>query len=217
MLVAGGCGTTEGDTTGADAASDAPNGSSDGADGGAGDLIDGAALDSADAGASGDCDVTSTSSLPGLTIRFGEPLRCVFTLAEAAAGITIPYDVTSVVDIDDVVPVPADEGACGQPGPSGLIVFEKLSGGGQSYCLCDVGLCARQTFAPRTVAAGSYAGAFTWDGRSWSGPSDTGNPKGPPFPPGDYVLSVSASLRIGTDADAKSYLVTSTLAIHIVP
>ena len=48
-----------------------------------------------------------------------------------------------------------------------------------------------------TLPAGQASGEFTWTGRSWWGPSDTGNPMGAPFPPGSYTLEVSA---VGTVA-----------------
>ena len=60
-------------------------------------------------------------------------------------------------------------------------MFEQLAGNGQSYCLCDTGLCGPASLPPVTLRAGNYAGAFSWDGKNWNGPSDTDNPKGAPF------------------------------------
>src|SRR6185503_6625777 len=102
---------------------------------------------------------------------------------------------------------------CGTPGPSGLYTFEKLSGDGQSYCLCDGGKCAPPTNVPITLKAGTYPSSFTWDGKNWSGPSDFGNPKGPPFPAGSYTLDVSAT---GTSAGT-AFNVFVNLPITLVP
>jgi hypothetical protein len=125
----------------------------------------------------------------------------------------IPYDVVVASDATNVVPQPQDAGGCGQPGTSGLILFERVDGGGQAYCLCDTGLCLAMPLPPRTLHAGTYATTFSWDGKNWNGPSDTGNPQGPPFPPGDYTVSVSA---IGTQGTA-SFAVSATLAIRLTP
>jgi hypothetical protein len=159
------------------------------------------------------CNVTSTSSLPGVSIAFHQPVACEFTLAQAQAGIAIAYDVIVASDVAGVVPKPQDMGDCGQPGSSGLIPFERLQGGGQSYCLCDTGLCRAMPLPPRTLLAGRYTNTFSWDGKNWSGPSDTLNPQGAPFPPGDYTLNVSATGTRGT----QSFTVSATLAIRLTP
>jgi hypothetical protein len=161
----------------------------------------------------GSCVVTSTSSLPGVTIAFRQPISCSFTVSQAQAGIAIPYDVLVANGVADVVPTPQDAGMCGQPGSSGLILFERLDGGGQVYCLCDTGLCLAMPLPPRTLQAGMYANTFSWNGRNWMGPSDTGNPQGLPFPPGDYTLTVRAT---GTHS-AASFVVSATLAIRLTP
>jgi hypothetical protein len=173
---------------------------------------DGGADAPADTGG-GMCAVTSVSSLPGVSIAFHPPVACAFTLAQAQAGIAIPYDLVVASDVANVAPRAQDAGGCGQPGSSGLILFERLEGGGQSYCLCDTGLCAPTPPPPTTLHAGTYASSFSWDGKNWSGPSDTGNPQGAPFPPGDYTLTVSAT---GTQG-ATSFAVSATLAIRLTP
>ena len=81
---------------------------------------------------------------------------------------------------------------CVEPGPSGLYLLERVSGNGQSYCLCDNGFCASPPSNPTTLRAGTYPAVFRWDGMNWYGPSDTGNPEGPAFPAGTYVLELSA-------------------------
>ena len=51
-----------------------------------------------------------------------------------------------------------------------------------------------------TVKKGTYTHSFTWDGRNWNGPSDTGQPKGPAFPPGTYTLTVTVHGKVILDA-----------------
>ena len=138
-----------------------------------------------------ECTTTSTTTLDGVTLQFTAE-RCRFTLAEAAAGLTIPYQVLVGAAWEGLVPAPQDAGHCDQPGPSGLILFEKLSGADQAYCLCDTGLCMPPDDTPIGLTPGAYPGAFEWDGTNWYGPSDTMNPKGAPFPAGTYTLEVSA-------------------------
>jgi hypothetical protein len=161
----------------------------------------------------GPCQFTGGSDLAGVTIEFPEPVRCSYTLAEAAAGITIPYDVVIAMDVDGVVSMPQDAGMCQSPGASGLAVFERLNGNGQGYCLCDVGLCPGMTMSV-TLRAGRYHQAFKWDGRNWGGPSDTGNPEGPPFPAGaGYVLLLSAKGAV----QGTPFNVQASLSITLTP
>ena len=168
---------------------------------------------SGEASASAGCIATSTSSLPGVSFALRTPVTCTFTLAEAQAGISIPYDVVVASDVTGVVPAPQDAGGCGAPGTSGLIVFEQLAGSGQSYCLCDTGLCVPGSPPAVTLRAGSYGTGFSWTGRNWSGPSDTGNPMGAAFPAGSYTLTLSAK---GTK-DGAAFAVTTTLTIVLTP
>jgi hypothetical protein len=158
------------------------------------------------------CTPTGASSLAGVTIDFPSP-RCTFTLAEAAAGLAIPYRVVVASPVAQVVPAPLDAGGCGQPDASGLIVAGSIGGGTQRYCVCDTGLCPAPDQTPHAVPAGTYPATFTWTGENWSGPSDTNNPKGPPFPPGDYTLLVTTH---GTHAGA-AFEVTGALPIHLTP
>jgi hypothetical protein len=163
------------------------------------------------------CRLGESSDLPALSIHI---LRddCTFTLAEARAGISIPYEVTVANDVDQVVVKPAPGTYCYQPGPSGLMVFERLSGSGQDYCLCDRGLpnpgyCGQST----TLHAGVYSAAFTWDGRNWTGPSDTNNPKGDHFPAGSYRLDIIAQGSQGAiDAGATAFSVNAAFGINLI-
>jgi hypothetical protein len=166
-------------------------------------------------GGGGDCTTGSDSTLPGVAIEF-TTADCTYTLAEAAAGIEIGYRVVAAADVPNVVPTPQDAGGCGKPGPSGLIPFAKLEGNNQSYCICDEGICPSNPSAV-TVPAGSYPGTFAWDGVNWTGPSDFGNPKGEPFPPGDYTLTVSAIGKWDDAGTQKDFSVKGTFVVHLVP
>ena len=159
-----------------------------------------------------DCKEGFVGDLTGVSIHF-EGAPCSFTVAQAAAGIEIPYQIVVSEAVSGVIAVPQDAGHCGQPGPSGLIPFTRLSGNDQNYCICDTGLCQGPSDEPVTLVVGSHAGAFNWDGVNWAGPSDTGNPKGEPFPPGTYQLSVSAK---GT-VDGVAFEIEGTLGVQITP
>jgi len=135
--------------------------------------------------------ISNSSTLPGVHIDFTTERR-TWTTTEAAAGLRIDYVVKIDEDIDGVHPAPQDAGWCGDPGPSGLIMFEALQGSGQRYCQCDVGLCQEMPVEYRTIKKGVFPASFEWDGRNWTGGSDTLRPKGDPFPPGRYTLTVSA-------------------------
>jgi len=158
------------------------------------------------------CTSDDESSLPGVRILFPEQ-PCTFRLSEAAAGISLRYQIMIASDVADVVRQPQDAGHCGVAGPSGLIAFERLEGGGQRYCLCDVGLCPPPPGVPIQLRTGVHDEDFGWRGRNWDGPSDTGNLEGDPFPTGSYLLTVSA---IGS-AGGNPYRVAGTFTVNIVP
>jgi hypothetical protein len=221
-FIAVGCG-------GGVAAADASEG---GVDAQALDVADGAASDSVDTPSVVDvvqphdvtdvapdspaCVATSTSDLAGVHIVI-DASHCVFTLAQASAGVTIPYDVVIDADVTGVVAQPQDAGQCGMPDTSGLIPLEVLSATGQSYCRCDIGFCAPTPGTPVTLRAGQYHHAFTWDGTNWNGPSDTGNPHGAPFPVGTYALRVSAVGTHTTGGSTTHFTVAGTLSITLIP
>jgi hypothetical protein len=167
-------------------------------------------------GGSAACETQSASLLPGVSVEF-TTTDCTYTLAEAAAGIEINYKIVVANDIPGVYPVPQDGGGCGMPGPSGLIFFEMLEGDIHNYCLCDQGICPGPSGNPVTVMKGSYPGTFSWDGRNWSGPSDTNEPKGAPFPAGDYRLSVRALGQFEDAGVKKTFDVEGLFRVHLVP
>ncbi len=160
-----------------------------------------------------------TESLPASgPVRFEFPQqRCQYTLAEAAAGIAFRYDV--VVEPTAAAFVqsePPRVQTCSRPKDSAdVYVFEEISGGGKNYCLCDLGNCPRPE--PKVGAGpGRHSFAFEWIGREWRGPSDTNNPKGPAFPPGEYTLNVASTVSDQRN-DAGPREVTGKLTFTLVP
>lgn len=168
-----------------------------------------------DTGPVAPCTVTAVSDLPGVSILFPEQ-DCVFTLAEAAAGLDFKFEVEILEPLADVTPAHNDAGGCDQPGPSGLITFPTVSGGDEHHCICDQGICPGFDVTV-DLAAGTFADNFPWDGVNWSGPSDTNNPKGDPFPPGAYDVTVRARGFHGIGERMQPFTVTSTLEITLVP
>ncbi|WP_170228752.1 hypothetical protein [Polyangium fumosum] len=187
-----------------------------GGNGGAGGGGNGGAGGGGNGGGGGNaaCDIGGSSTLPGVSVEF-VTTDCTYTVAEAAAGIKIDYNIVAASEVANVYP--GSQSSCGQPDESGLIPLAVLSGGDQKYCLCDVGICPAPGDVPNPVPAGTYPGSFTWDGVNWNGPSDFGAPKGEPFPPGDYTLSVSAIGEYDEAGAKKPFKVEGTFVLHLVP
>ncbi len=153
------------------------------------------------------------SNLDGVRIEF-TGTECHWLQSQALAGVKVPYQVVIAKDVDLVTPKPQDAGQCDLPGPSGLILFEKLEGDSQAYCKCDTGLC-QGTTQTVTLKAGTYPGEFEWHGRNWEGPSDTGNPEGAPFPAGKYTLTVRAKGEAKIYGVKQDFEVSATFTIEI--
>ncbi len=162
------------------------------------------------------CDPTSTSDLDGVSLVFTSE-QCAFTRAELAAGVTFTWQVEATQPVQNVLPRALDAGRCGRPDDSGLIPFFRIDGAA-TYCLCDEGLCFPFGEAADLVA-GTWTGEATWTGRAWFGPSDTGNPLGDPFAPGDYTASVVAegSRTIGEDGPEIPFRLASEMTIRVLP
>jgi hypothetical protein len=168
--------------------------------------------------ATGSCSVGGSSSLDGVHIDFPADVPCRFTRAQAAAGIAIPYALVIDADVPRVTRETSGIANC-YPVTDDLFTFEELSGNQQRYAIEDVGLCAPMNPQPMTLSAGRHEHTFDWDGVNWSGPSDTGVPKGPPFPAGVYTLRVRAA---GTTTSSgggamRPFEVIRTLEITLVP
>lgn len=168
------------------------------------------------------CDKPSLSNLPGAALVFPDQ-PCSYTLAQLAAGIQIPYQEQIAQALAGLHPSQADAGRCDQPDDSGLIVSFKISGGDQSYCRCDTGFCAPQSFTSAAVV-GTHDRQIAWDGRNWYGPSDTNNGEGAPFPPGTYTLELTStgtrdisSDASTADAGTTTFSLTATRTITITP
>jgi hypothetical protein len=140
----------------------------------------------------------------------------VFTLAEVAKGVRFEYRVVVRRDFEGVVPRAQDMGRAAGPGSSGLYPFEKISGDGQSYSLADIGL-GQPKDSPRGIQKGTHLLSFDWDGRNWAGPSDTSNPKGPPFPPGTYQLTVRLTGEVVTPDGRRQYDISRFASVRLVP
>ncbi|MCL2449160.1 MAG: hypothetical protein FWD17_09450 [Polyangiaceae bacterium] len=209
--------------------------------------VDDAPADAPPDQSSTSCDIVDDSTLPHVHIQFqgvsaNQPSPvCVFTVAQAQAGITIGYNIVVDQDVPDFTPAPPypypDHVGAGanffQTGAANLAVKAVLSGAGQSYCVCDLGLPYPQcpvgdgeggtapldsnadACAPVTIPAGAYPMTFTWDGRNWDGPSDTGNEEGNLFPAGDYQLVVSTAPGIVGDASGAQAI--GKMTIHLLP
>ncbi|HEY6477701.1 MAG TPA: hypothetical protein VI456_14060 [Polyangia bacterium] len=166
----------------------------------------------------GDCIVGLTSNLPGVALTF-DAAPCSYSQAEIAAGIEIPYHEEIDSALERLHPVDDDGGRCQQPDAAGLIVSYDIAGGGQLYCVCDTGLCLSQSFTTSTTV-GNYYHQIAWDGRNWSGPSDTGNPEGAPFPVGTYTVTLTATGSIDgvpNGMSAENFTLTATRTITITP
>jgi len=131
------------------------------------------------------CDAISRSALPGVRLEIVDA-PCVLTRAEAAAGVIFTYRLV----VDESRDVTFRElGTCRRGHPGRPLLYERIHGGGQVYCLCDLGKCLPEDH--RTdLARGEHYRVFRWCGRNWIGPSDFVNPVGDPFPPGLYTFEV---------------------------
>jgi hypothetical protein len=158
----------------------------------------------------GSCNGGTSSNLPGVQLVFPDQ-PCAYTAAEVAAGIQIAYDEVITAAVPNLR-LTSNSGSCARPDDAGLIVGYQIAGAGQSYCLCDTGLCAPQTSVATTVV-GTHARKIPWDGRNWYGPSDTNNPEGASFPPGTYTITLTAT---GT-YDGGTFSVTASRSITITP
>ena len=138
-----------------------------------------------------------------------------FTLAEAAAGVKMQYDIVVKKDLPGIVYLPQDGGGASGPGPSGLGPFEKIHGNGQSYAEYDIGLGPGPRPDAKTIKKGTYATTIDWDGRNWSGPSDTNMPKRAAFPPGQYQLTVTMIGNVDTPRGRRFYQIERSARVEL--
>lgn len=162
---------------------------------------------------------TCRSELPSSSVvRFDFPdQRCRFTLAEAAQGISFRYGVQVIAAEPAMVEsAPPQYETCAEPvaGPN-IYIGERISGGDFSYCECDRGLCTRP---PLTMGADTrrIERVIDWTGRQWAGPSDTHNPFGAPFAPGEYAVAVSTTVG-DARADSTPHIIEAKFYFKLVP
>lgn len=133
-----------------------------------------------------------TGTLPGVSISISSP-NC--RLRRGTAG-SFTYSVTTTSAVP-AIDVPAS-GSCSCAYRSTQIDSwlswgiggQATSGANQQYCLCDTGCCAPQDATTITPEAGTFTDTIEWSGRTWQGPSDTGNEPGDYFLVGDYAVRV---------------------------
>lgn len=132
----------------------------------------------------------SGGGLPSsIAVRFEKP-SYTWTRAEAAAGVTLRYRIVVSEPIPGVTPDKQTSAAPGQIPPKELLHLPSVEGGGHRYANVDGGLGPMTAYESRTVPAFSEDFELRWEGKSWSGPSCTGQPLGPAFPPGTYRFQV---------------------------
>ncbi|MCB9532448.1 MAG: hypothetical protein H6700_11840 [Myxococcales bacterium] len=164
----------------------------------------------------GECAPTRASTAFGATITL-DTGRCVFSLDELARGVEFSYTVEIPPNTPPVFSRPLDAGGCDAPDPSGLRIIESVGGGDQSWCICDTGLCMAPPPEAVPLEPGVYAATFSWNGRNWGGPSDTGQPEGPAFPLGDFQVTLrAAGIFIDADGSERTWDTSVSTWIRIV-
>jgi hypothetical protein len=151
-----------------------------------------------------------------VAILFQEP-NYTFSLADVAKGVAFEYDIVCHQDIASIIPIPQDMGHAAGGGPSGLIPFEEITGNGQRFALDDVGLAPGIRYESIRLRKGRYRCSFEWRGRNWNGPSDTGNKEGPPFPAGEYTLTVRLFGFIDTAEGREVYRLARSIPVVLTP
>lgn len=141
-----------------------------------------------------------------------------FSSAEAAGGVTFEYALVVRERTPPLVVIPRSPHTGDNRSDGDIPVFEVLSGNGHGYALYDCGPGAPEPSRPaQPLAKARHEYTMQWDGRNWSGPSDTTMPKGPPFPPGEYKLAVSL-WGIVESADGPRYFkVEAAAPVEITP
>lgn len=138
-----------------------------------------------------------------------------FSLAKAAGGVKLKYDIVVKKDLPGIVYLPQDAGQAMGPGPSGLAPFEEIHGNGQSYAERDIGLGPGPSPLAKTIKKGTYATTIDWDGRNWTGPSDTSMPKGKAFPAGSYQLTVTMIGNVDTPKGRRFYRIQRSAPVEL--
>ena len=161
------------------------------------------------------CEPTATGAIPGAHFDLSQT-PCQFSIAAAKGAFPLPYRV--VVESSEHLTLPTNAGQCQTDQVYGNVgVFERLDGNGQTWCMCDTGLCAGNS-PPLTTVPGTYDAKFVWDGKNFQGPSDTMQQPGAPFPPGLYQFHVrSSGQRQKADGSQEPYAAEATLRVRLDP
>lgn len=138
-----------------------------------------------------------------------------YSLEEVAEGVSMQYEIEVAEDFTGSAS-PLDTGDVLGADQSGLAPFYRIHGGGHSYSLLDVGLAPDPDFSTHPIVKGNYEFEFTWDGTNWTGPSDTDAPKGPPFPPGEYVLEVRVAGFVDLPEGRRAYDLRNQVPVILV-
>jgi len=164
------------------------------------------------------CAPTYTGSIPGAQLDLSMT-PCKFSISAAKGVFNLPYGLT--ISSANTLSMDGTAGGCQPPVSSfhgGIAAAEHVSGGGQSWCLCDVGLCAPTGSPFAATVPGDYATNFAWDGNNWNGPSDTGNKPGPAFPLGSYLFTVTVSGKHqAPDGATQPFSAAASLTIVLSP
>lgn len=161
------------------------------------------------------CHGTSTSNLQGVYTEL-DPARCTFTVQEATAGLDVPFTVVAERSIADVEPMVIGP-SCSTPDASGFQTLVSVTGNDQRYCpACDDHSCPDPFMSRLSLEVGCHQGSVHWEALNWSGPGAVGalNPKGAPFPPGDYVLSIHQMGGVGPE---RAFEMTASMTVTLTP
>lgn len=152
---------------------------------------------------------------PTIAVRFEKPAYSM-TSAEALKGVVLRYRVEVTEEIPGVIPVCQRSAGPGEASPTDLLHLESVEGNGHSYANVDGGLGMQGPYEVRTVPVFSRDFELRWEGKSWSGPSCGGMPKGPAFPPGTYRFQVRVKgTRVGADGTSAPYRVEWSVPVTI--
>jgi hypothetical protein len=146
------------------------------------------------------CEVTAAGEGVKITIRSAS---CDY---DQGASAKFEYEITTT---DALQPMVVAAGtSCGScrtfsteiaPWTSWRIDGTSTAGVSEVYCRCDTGCCSPDRAGTYDVEPATLKDTIAWSGRSWAGPSDTGEKEGAFFGPGRYDVEVG----FGSVATAK--------------
>lgn len=137
------------------------------------------------------CEVSGDGPGVKITIRSDS---CAYDRGDPAV---FRYEITTTEEVPEIT-VQASQGcgSCRKATPehtswtSWQISGTSSDGQSQRYCRCDTGCCAPDEAAVVKPRATTSTGTIEWSGRTWGGPSDTGQKEGDFFAPGRYEVVV---------------------------